>query len=444
MSRPNILVVITDQQTAAAMSCTGNPWLSTPAMDRLAARGVRFERAYCSYPLCSPARMSQMTGRYPHQMGVNSNEGKSFWGYDVPTSAYLPGQLAAAGYRCVWAGKDMPPADGSRDIELLCRWGDVQTADHTCAFLAGEHDRPFFAAVNFVNPHNICEWARGAPLFEGGIGEEPVLADLPLLPANHAVPPYEPELLRVIQAMGGQNYACVRNFTPEDWRRYRWAYFRMVEKVDRQIARVLDALDEAGLTDDTLVWFCSDHGDGCGAHAWNQKQTLYEEVIQVPTILAGPGVEAGRTDARLVASSLDLMPTCLDAAGVAIDPAIEGRSLLPLARGERVDDWREAVYVETALKAENSTMPPAKSRGRAVITERWKYSAWAWGRHREQLVDLATDPGEMVNLATSSRYAERRDAMRAQLNEWTRRTEDAFMVPGHEILSPHALCERGR
>lgn len=439
MDRPNILIVITDQQTAGAMSCVGNEWLETPAMDALAARGTRMDRAYCTYPLCSPARASHMTGRYPHEYDILGNAGKLFWHHDIPREDLLGWHFAQAGYRCVWAGKDMAPSDGSRDFELLCPWGDVQTADHICQFLRGEHDRPFLAVANFVNPHNICEYAREMPLWEGGIGPLPADEDLPPLPANHAVPPYEPEIIREIQQRGLEIY-LPRNYTPLQWQRYIWAYYRMVELVDEQVGRITAALDETGLADDTLVVFLSDHGDGCGAHQWNQKMVLYEEVIRVPLILAGPGVQPGRVSGKLASTGLDLVPTCCATAGIPVPDHLTGRNLLELCRPGEPDDWRESLVVESALNPEigGDEKMQKRNKGRAVVTERWKYSVWRWGHHREQLVDLQRDPGEMVNLAVSRRYRQQLTDLRQRLHDWCRATNDAFQVPGHEILSPGA------
>jgi arylsulfatase A-like enzyme len=436
-TRPNILVLITDQQSYHAMSCAGNPWLQTPAMDSVAQRGTRFSRAYCSYPLCSPARASQMTGKYPHQVNVNANEGRFFWYHDIPRESLLGYMVAQAGYRCVWAGKDMPPADGSRDFELLCPWGDTSTADHLVAFLEQmDGEQPFLAVGNFVNPHNICEFASGRALPEGELAEPPSLPHLPLLPANHGVPPYEPEIIRVLQQASETVY-LPRDYTSDEWRRYLWAYYRLVEKVDTEMGRVLTALERAGLDDSTLVIFTSDHGDGCAAHRWNQKQVLYEEVVRVPMILAGPGIPRGGVDARLVAAGLDLVPTCLDAANVPIPSHLEGRSLLERDDPSR-DSGHQAVFIETALNPERSGDRPARNRGRAVITQRWKYSVWAWGHHREQLVDLASDPGEMINLAESDQYASLLGKMRERLHAWCQRTGDTFAVPGYEVRSPQA------
>ncbi|MFW5732547.1 MAG: sulfatase [Planctomycetota bacterium] len=441
--KTNILLIITDQQTHGAMSCAGNDWLHTPGMDRLSERGTRFTRAYCTFPLCSPVRASHMTGRYPHEVDTPNNLGKHFWAHDIPRESLMGHIFSQAGYRCVWAGKDNPPADGSRDFEVLCSHGDVKVGDRMTEFLQDPGDKPWLASVNFVNPHNICEFARGATLFEGGVGPEPKTEEMPPLPANHAVPPYEPEIIREMQQRGVENH-LPRNYTPDHWRRYIWAYYRMVELVDRQVARIVDALDKSGQADNTLVWFMGDHGDGCAAHQWNQKRVFYEEVIRVPTILAGPGVTSGAVNDRLVSTGLDVLPTCCAAAGIPL-PAddLEGRSLLELADGEPAQPWRDAVFVESCADPESGGNSEADKRrvgkrnmGRAIVTERWKYSAWKWGHNREQLIDLANDPGEMQNLAVVARHRDTLAEMRRRLHEWTQRTSDPFMVPGYEILSP--------
>jgi arylsulfatase A-like enzyme len=435
--RPDIVILITDQHSAHALSCAGNPWLATPAMDALARRGVRFTHAYCGYPLCSPSRASQMTGRYPHQIDCYGNEGKFFWYHDIPRQVLMGWHFAQAGYRCVWAGKDMPPEDGSRDFELLCPWGDAQAAARLAETLAKPGGPPLLAVGNFVNPHNICEYSRGAPLYEGDIGDPPPDRELPLLPANHGVPPDEPYVIRAVQSSEFQAYAA-RGNTPLEWRRYLWAYYRMIEQVDAHVGRVLAALETGGRNRNALVVVTSDHGDGCAAHAWNQKQTLYEEVVRVPLIMAGPGVRPGSMDGHLVAAGLDLFPTCAEAAGLAVPQEVEGRSLLPLAAGQPVADWRDHVVVETALDYGLAAGARQRIAGRAIIGQRWKYQAWAWGRPREALTDLETDPGEMVNCAMSGRYQRRLEEMRQALHDWTQRTGDRFQAPGHEMLSPAA------
>lgn len=447
MSRPlNVLWLVTDQQTASAMSCAGNRWLRTPGMDRIAKRGTRFERAYCTYPLCTPSRGSLLTGQYPHQIDCDSNTpgkgGQFFWYRDFPREHLLTHHLSTHGYRCVWAGKDMPPEDGSCGVDLLCPWGDSAVGDSLVKFLKGPHDKPFLAVGAFVNPHNICEWARQCTLYEGDVGTPPPLDELPPLPANHDIAPNEPEMIRLVQKENVYTGYHVRGVSDEEWRQYIWAFARMVEMVDREVVRILDALDQAGLADNTLVIFTSDHGDGCASHKWNQKCALYEEIIRVPLMLAGPGIAAGRVDTEhLVSNGLDTFPTVCEAAGLPVPGHVEGKSLLQLCRGGKQqtgEDWRDALVIETALPSELPGVNPLKNAGRSVVTRDLKYSVYRWARHREQLVNLASDPGEMRNLAGDPASRDTLMAMRQRLQGWAQAAGDTFEPPGCEIVSPQA------
>ena len=190
-------------------------------------------------------------------------------------------------------------------------------------------------------------------------------------------------------------------FTDADWRQYRHAYYRLIEKVDAEIGRILAALQESGLAENTVVIFSSDHGDGLGAHRWNQKWALYEESVRVPFILKfGAHTSTGRVVTEpLVAASLDLFPTVCDFAGVTPPPNLLGRSLRPFIEGNP-DTWRDYVVTETCFSDGLGT------HGRMLRTPRYKYVVYSWGKHREQLFDLTTDPGETINLAVESRYAE--------------------------------------
>ena len=283
--RPNILYIFTDQQYAGAMSCAGNADLSTPAMDSLAAGGVRFERAYCTQPLCGPSRASIMTALYPHQVGATRNG----MGIDESLRGREMGAIfSAAGYECAYGGKWHIPdltVPEDRGFRRICGFNDHQLTDACVEFLQARHDKPFLLVASFDNPHNICEWTRCQRLPWGPIGEPPALEDCPNLPANFAVPAFEPSFIRYEQRAWPTVYSAA-DFSQEDWRRYRWAYYRLVEKVDAQIGRILDALKSAGLRDSTLVVFSSDHADGHGSHRWSQKSVLYEEPIRSPLIFS--------------------------------------------------------------------------------------------------------------------------------------------------------------
>lgn len=212
---------------------------------------------------------------------------------------------------------------------------------------------------------------------------------------------------------------------------------RLVEKVDAEIGRILDALRANGLEEDTLVVFTSDHGDGHGSHHWNQKSILYEEEVKVPMIVSLPGVtRAGALDEHLVSMGLDLLPTVCDYAGIALPEGLTGLSLRELAEGREPATWRDAVYAETMISVGK------KLAARMVRTNQFKYAVYEWGQYREQLMDLERDPGEMVNLAVESRYADVLQEHRRLLWEWCHATGDTFgkhyshpgqvSVPGYE------------
>ena len=422
--RPNILFIFTDQQSAYAMSCAGNADLNTPAMDSLAQTGVRFENAYCTQPLCTPARASLFTGLMPHECGINAN------GQPIP-ERLRPQELGNvfqdAGYECVYGGKwhvpeiAVPEGHGFRQI---CGFNDRDLAGRCTEFLKQDHEKPFFLVASFDNPHNICEWARSQRLPWGPIPEVPV-EDCPNLPQNFAIPPFEPEAIRIEQATFKEVHPTSR-FTDEHWRQYRHAYYRLCEKVDAEIGRILEALREQGLEEDTLVVFSSDHGDGHAAHHWNQKSVLYEEVVRIPFIVSLKGVtQPGRVDSHLVSNGLDLFPTLCDYAGVDVPDGLRGRSVRPLAEGQDPADWRDDLAVTTYFD-----IPHYRgTQARMIRTQRYKYAVYSIGLYREQLTDLENDPGEMVNLAVNSNFRDVLQEHRGRLAQWCEETGDRFVVP---------------
>ncbi len=439
--RPNILFIMTDQHTAGALSCAGNGYLKTPAIDGLAASGIRFERAYTEQPLCVPWRTVMMTGRMPHQTGAVTN--RSVQGPDLkafaernPQIPTLGSLVAAAGYRCGYAGKWHLPfgtADAAAHGFTVMRGGDGAIAGNFARFLDERQQGPFFFFASYLNPHNICEWARGQPT---PLGDPPAPDACPPLPANFGVPADTPEMvLSARHALGAPDVPDhpenlmtaisgihpTRDWTPEKWRQYVWAYYRLVELVDGQIGGTLKVLRDRGLSDRTVVVFTADHGDGCAAHHWNQKSALYEEAVRVPMIVSRPGSPAaGRTDREhLVSGGLDMIPTLCDYAGAKMPPGMAGRSLMPLAEGQHVAAWRDQVVSETVLYT-------LDRRGRMIRTQKYKYVLYERGNHREQLFDLDADPGEMKNLAADPAAAEVLRDHRRRLAAWSAETRDDF------------------
>jgi arylsulfatase A-like enzyme len=289
--------------------------------------------------------------------------------------------------------------------------------------------------VSLMNPHNICEWARrGAGRLQrlscGEIGTPPALDQLPPPPANLEPPSNEPDgmtlIRRAYQVETGK--FPVGAFTPEDWRKQRWGYYRMVEKVDGEIAKVMDALRQAGVEDNTLVIFTSDHGDCTGAHRFNQKTVLYEESVRIPLIVRWKGKTASTTSDRLINTGVDILPTMLDCAGIEQPKRLPGLSMLPLALGRPVERWRECLVSQNNL-SQTGVVDGIKPtmEGRMVRTDRYKYCLYAHGNRREALYDMQEDPGETVNLAGTQEYRQVLSEHRAKLADFAEIHRDVLV-----------------
>lgn len=439
--RPNILFIMTDQQHAGMMSCTGNAYLRTPALDALAAGGVRFERAYATNPVCVPSRFSLQTGRMPSAIRMGTNEPQ----LDVPPrmrAESLGPLLRRAGYHCVYGGKDHTPTALSQYMmkegyENLTKDSRDELAKVCADFIRKPHDRPFFLFASFINPHDICYMVlndfrprQGKPIYDNvdarycefwldkarasGDLETFVREHCPPLPDNFEVPEKEPDGIDIdyVGLKSPRRYSR-EQWSERMWRLHRWLYCRLTESVDAQIGVVLRALEEAGLERNTLVIFTSDHGDMDSAHRLEHKGVLYEESIRIPFIMSWKGrIPSARVDAvHLVSNGLDLLPTLCDYAGIERPAGLAGRSLRPLVEDRATAAWRDHVVVESR-------------NGRSVRTANFKYTVYENGTRREMLVDLRSDPGEMNNLADVPEYAQEIERHRRLLFDWVRQCDD--------------------
>ncbi|TWP34124.1 sulfatase family protein [Leekyejoonella antrihumi] len=421
--RPNLLILMADQHSAHLLSCAGATHVSTPCLDALAAAGTRFTRAYTTFPLCVPARASMVTGRCPHQLGIHGNKAA---GEEPGRLRQSLGQLLRdRGYDTAYAGKWhalQPSVSAADGFEVVAPFGDRGLAAAASDWLRGraEQERPFALIVSFDDPHSICEYARNQPMPYGQVDCPTDARDLPPLPANHGRAAYEPQALRAEQARAEATYGTSR-FGPDDWRRYRHVYARLIERTDAAVGEVLDALEIAGRSDDTVVVYTSDHGDGDASHEWNQKTALFEETCRVPLIVRDPRGSTGRpTTSALVSVGLDLLPTALAVAQGGA-PTADGLDLLEVARSAVGHDQ---VVVEThfARSAGSGTS------GRAVVCARYKYVVYGWGAHREQLFDLQADPGELRNLAAESVFDPLLEQMRHRMLDWCLDTRDTTFL----------------
>jgi arylsulfatase A-like enzyme len=427
--RPDVLFLMTDQQTLRAMSAYGNPHLKTPHMDSVVAGGVRFEKSYCTTPVCGPSRSSLITSRMPHITGVNIN------GQVPDPSIPNMGQIFRdAGYATAWAGKwHLPksypqgPIPGFEYLPVpkgtkfrLGSETDRPVAVEAIKFLRRRHERPFLLGVSLHNPHDICWSVREDP-------PEPIDERLlPPLPANFEIDPNEPEFIAVCRERTkyGPEILYTKDWDRRRWREYLYQYYRHAEEVDSEIGRILSALREQGLEDDTLVVLTSDHGEGAAAHRWVVKLMLSEEPATVPLVVSWKGVTpAGQVDKTHLVSGLDVLPTMCDYAGVGLRDDFEGMSLRPLMENPGRPD-REFVVTELASDSQDLT-----KRGRMVRTQRYKYIAFSFGARPEMLFDVVNDPGEMNNLALGDSAKGELDRHRRLLRGWISRTGDDFQLP---------------
>jgi arylsulfatase A-like enzyme len=441
--RPNILLIFTDQQTINAMSAAGNPWLRTPNIDSLARYGVRFEKSVCASPICTPARGTLVTGVMPHTHGAVYNNMACDWD-NVPRMGQL---FKDGGYDSIWAGKwhlpsSYPLLKDERlssfvpDFDMLpfynhqpgMQWAygdytDGPLADATEEWFAARRDsgKPWMLSVSFHNPHDIC-YLPGDPARY----PEPLNIDAaPPLPANFAIDPEEPEFLQKARQRDhyGNEVRAAQKLDETQWRRYVYNYYRMMERADEQIGRVLRALEKSGQEENTLIIFTSDHGDGAASHRWAAKLTLYSEPVDVPLIVTQFGkTPAGVVDRDHLVSGLDVLPTMLDCAGIAIPAACQGRSLKPVVEG-RATDWRDFVVTELAIDPRD----PVK-QGRMVRTAKYKYNLYGYGARNEQFFDLDADPGEMTNLIAKPELQPEVARHRKLLKQWMEKTNDPFEV----------------
>ncbi len=422
--RPNLLLIMTDQQTHDAMSCAGNRWLKTPAMDSLASNGVRFAQTICAYPVCSPSRGSIFTSRMPHETGVRLNNGT------IPASMPTMGEIFRdAGYKTVYGGKWHLPKtfDGMTGFEKLIGGSsqgkdmDAPLASACAKWLRAAPAEPFLMVASFMNPHDICEWIRE----HAGTHDYPEVKTYPPIPANWPVDPEEPACIQYHRTgkydLMSEAVAIAAEWKPADMRKYVHDYYRMVEDVDMQIGILLAALREKGLEQNTVVIFVSDHGEGMCAHKWAQKASFYEESVRVPMIISGPGIaRKGAVDNRTLASLTDILPTFCDYAGIAPPKTIHGVSLKPVVEGRPI--VREFAVSELRYGS-------AEREGRMLRSTRFKYVVFNSGARPEQLFDLSIDPGETLNVARDASYAPILKQHRDQLKRWIAETNDDFQTP---------------
>ncbi|TWU51000.1 Choline-sulfatase [Rubripirellula tenax] len=420
----NVLFLICDDLNCD-VACYGHEQVQTPNIDRLAARGVKFDRAYCQYPLCGPSRASFMTGMYPDQNLVKRNA--IYIREHVPNVVTMSQMFIDAGYTATRIGKifhyNVPLHIGTSGHDDPYSWdytinprgrdrnehdkifslvpgrfggtlswlaADGDDSEQTDAIAADEAAKvlsqhakektPFFLAVGMYRPHT--PYVAPKKYFE----KYPVDSiKIPNVPAGYlkTLPLPAQKTLKVKKDQ--------INLAPELARQAIQAYYASITFADAQVGRVLDALQESGLADSTIVVFTSDHGYHMGEHGYYQKQTLFENATRVPLVIAGPGIASGKTSASM-AEMVDFYPTLAELAGLKAPSTVSGISLV-----ETLADPTIATRT-SALSQLNS--------GYSLRTADFRFTQWGDnGDEGRELYDLKQDPAEMNNVAEDDRYA---------------------------------------
>jgi len=446
---PNILFLLADDMRPDCIGALGNPHIDTPNLDRLAAEGMSFTRATCSYPICVVSRAEMLTGRHGWRNGVDGYSSRRF----EPDLTFWPEAFRDAGYATWHVGKwhvsGRPSTRGYTDLaghfssgggryweEGQTDWKgfpitgyrgwifqsddskekfpdlgvgvtpdiSAQFADAAISLIERDPDRPWMCHVNFTAPHD--------PLFvPPGLEGKYEAEDIPL-----------PENYRPVHPFDHGNFDG-RDEALLAWPRTEAAvkdllrvYYAVIDDMDAQIGRILQALERTGQRENTIIVFTSDHGMACGSHGLRGKQNMYEHTINVPFLVAGPGIEAGASsDAQLYLR--DLFPTICELADVAIPDTVEAESFAPILRGE-AEEHRETIhgyFTDTQ---------------RMIRTDGWKLIRYPQ-IDRWQMFDLENDPHELENLADSDEAEPRRrfETLRRELETWRRETGDPLLVP---------------
>ena len=457
----NVLFIVSDDLNND-LSIYGHPIVKTPNFERLAARGVTFTRAYTQYPVCAPSRASFMTGLYPDQSGVLNN-GQMFRDY-VPDVVTLSQMFRRNGYFAARVGKiyhfgvpgdigtngDDDPASWERVVNPKGRdkWDeniihsigrpgefggtlswlasdgldseqtDALGAEAAIELLETHKDDPFFLAMGFYRPHT--PYVAPRKYFEM---YHPMKVRLPVEPLD--------DLLDVPAAAWVQRTHQER-MDEITARHAIQAYYASISFLDAQLGRLLDAMDELRLWDDTVVVFLSDHGYHMGEHRLWQKTTLFENSARVPLIVAAPGFERTRGQkSDAIVELVDLYPTLADLAGLEAPPHVQGASMRP-----QLDDVSapgKAAALTTFITVDRQHVGGIrhrpKAQGYSIRTKRWRYTEWgerAW--QGLELYDHDNDPKEFTNLANDPAYA---DQMRLMEDLMATRVGAARAIPKH-------------
>ena len=459
-ARPNIVFIFTDDHGAQSISAYGSKINQTPNIDRIAKEGMLFENCMVSNAICGPSRAVILTGKHSHINGFTDNRAR----FDGSQETF-PKLLRGVGYQTAMIGKwhlksdptgfdywDILIGQGPYYNPPMIKNGErVSREGYTTEILTDlaldwleegrDKEKPFMLMYQHKAPHR--NWQPGPKYLDMyddvTIPEPPTLfdkwegrtsanreqkmtiehdmnaSDLKLVAPRNLT---ESQRAAWDAAYGPKNAAFrAKNLAGRDlvkWKYQRYAkdYLRCVAAVDDNIGRVLEYLDENGLSENTIVIYSSDQGWYLGEHGWFDKRWMYEESLRMPFLVRWPGVIKAGSRNRDLIQNIDFAPTFLEMAGAATPDAIQGRSLVPILKGQRPDDWRDSLYYHYY------EFPGAHSvrRHYGIRTERYKLIHF-YRKQEWELFDLATDPDEMRNEYANENYGETLAMLKGELDQ---------------------------
>ena len=454
-----------DDHAAHALSCYGSETNTTPHLDRIASGGMRFDACFCTNSICTPSRAAILTGTYSHVNGVTTLDTL----FDARQETF-PALLRDAGYRTAVVGKwhlghggvhdptgfdywDVLPGQGDyHDPELLSAAGRRRVSGYVTDVLTdlaidwlerGDDARPFLLLLHHKAPHR--PWAPDvahARLYDD--------ADLPLPPTfdeDHRtrLRPARRARMRIDRDLGLEDLKApvppgLDPAAEKRWKyqRYMKDYLRCVASIDDNTGRLLDWLDAAGITEDTIVVYTSDQGFFLGDHGWYDKRFMYEESLRMPLLVRWPGIAAPGSVSDDIVLNVDFAPTLLDAAGLKAGARMQGRSMLDVLRGATPPDWRTAMYYRYWMHLDSSHRVEAHAGVRTLhrkLIYYYGHGARQPGASDEtlppiwELFDLDTDPYERNSVHDDPAYASDLVALRGQLVRLVAELGDDLEVP---------------
>lgn len=460
-TKPNIVFIMTDQQSYNMISALSkyynlNPnYASTPNLDKLVNSGISFTNTYCANPLSVPSRFALFTGEYGGKYNIRTNTPT----VDNAALAALFQKSAMGniflknGYQTYYGGKvHLPYPDKNSKFDPPKNYGfTTYVSDNerdTLAQVAADMiskrttTTPFLMVLSFLNPHDIC--AEAGSNVSTVVPVDPLHPDIaadivdirkviseydslyfyqnmaPALPVN-----FEKQANYPAPASG-----VFKKYPDYYWRKYRWIYSYMVSQVDASIGKVLNAINQSPLKDNTIIIFTSDHGEMQGAHHTTLKELPFEECQRVPFIISGKGIVQNQVDNSLICNGMDLIPTMCELAGIPIPDNLKGISLAKRATLNIPVAQRSFLYLE------------ASAFSQIIQNSTYKYTKMDKTAPNEILIDLINDPGEMKNVCTTNTtYINKTNDLRTLLaNELSTGINPAYVSKFNIFPNPASDC----